>query len=295
MAILISAVLPIALVAMVGVIIGRRFELELKTLSRISIYGLLPALVLTGLVEMTLEVGNAIALVTAFYLNTLVLYLLALVLGKLLNLREDTRKSLLASTIFANVGNMGLPFVFFALGDEGLERAIVYLVASSLMIATFFPIVIKGEGLKAGLKVTLSLPVFWAAVAGMAIQIFGGELPASIGRGATLMADGAIPIALLTLGVQLSRTQFIFGRYEAFAAGLRLIVSPMLAHTIGRLVGVEGLELQVLTLQAAMPVAVNSLIWVTEFGGDTVRLARTIVLSTLLSLATLPIVLALTS
>ena len=242
MAILISAVLPIALVALVGIIIGRSFEMDLKTLSRVSIYGVLPALVLMGLVEMTLDVSKAIALVTAFYLNTLVLYLLALTLGKWLKLKADMRKSLIASALFANVGNMGLPFVFFALGDEGLERAIVYLVASSLMIATFFPLVIKGEGLKAGLKVTLGLPVFWAAVAGVSIQMIGGELPAPVSRGATLMADGAIPIALLTLGIQLSRTQFIFGRYEAFASVLRLLVSPTLAHTIGRLVGVEGLE-----------------------------------------------------
>ena len=295
MAILISAVLPIALVALVGVVIGRRFELDLKTLSRLSIYGLLPALVLTGLVQMTLEVGSAIALITAFYLNTLVLYLLVLALGKLLKLKTDTQKSLIASTLFANVGNMGLPFVFFALGDAGLERAIVYLVASSLMIATIFPIVLKGEGFKAGLTVTLGLPVFWAAIAGVSIQMFSGDLPEPVSRGATLLADGAIPIALLTLGIQLSRTQFIFGGYEAFATGMRLLVSPTLAHTIGRLLGVEGLELQVLTLQSAMPVAVNTLIWVTEFGGDRVRVARTIVLSTLLSLGTLPVVLWLTS
>lgn len=295
MAILISAVLPIALVAMVGVMIGRSFELELKTLSRISIYALLPALVLTGLVEMTLDVGRAIALITAFYVNTLLLYLLVLGLGKVLHLNADTRKSLIASTLFANVGNMGLPFVFFALGDAGLERAIVYLVASSLMIATIFPIVLKGEGLKAGLMVTLGLPVFWAALSGVGLQLLGGELPEPVNRGATLLADGAIPIALLTLGIQLSRTQFIFGPYEAFATAMRLIVSPTLAHTIGRFFGLDGLELQVLTLQSAMPVAVNSLIWVTEFGGDTVRVARTIVLSTLLSLATLPVVLWFTS
>nr|MBX2863851.1 AEC family transporter [Leptolyngbyaceae cyanobacterium MAG.088] len=52
---------------------------------------------------------------------------------------------------------------------------------------------------------------------------------------------------------------------------------------------------QVVILQSAMPVAVNSLIWVTELGGDTVRVARTIVMSTLLSLGTLPIVLWLSS
>ncbi|MEC4806693.1 MAG: hypothetical protein SAJ72_20750 [Jaaginema sp. PMC 1080.18] len=53
------------------------------------------------------------------------------------------------------------------------------------------------------------------------------------------------------------------------------------------------LELQVFVLQAAMPTAVNSLVFVTEFGGDAPRVAKTIVASTLLSLVTLPVVLTL--
>ena len=199
MAILISAVLPIALVALVGGILGRSFELDVKTLSRVSIYGLLPALVLTGLVEMTLDWGSAIALITAFYLNTLVLYLLVLGLGKGLKLNADTQKSLIASTLFANVGNMGLPFVFFALGDAGLERAIVYLVASSLMIATIFPIVLKGEGLKAGVTVTLGLPVFWAALAGVSIQDSGRPTAGAGESGGNAVggwSDPGCPVAL---------------------------------------------------------------------------------------------------
>ncbi|MEO0407273.1 MAG: AEC family transporter, partial [Cyanobacteria bacterium P01_A01_bin.135] len=54
-------------------------------------------------------------------------------------------------------------------------------------------------------------------------------------------------------------------------------------------------DLQVLVIQAAMPVAVNSLIWVTELGGDRLRVAKTVVLSTLLSFLTLPLVLWLIS
>ena len=49
MTILVSAVLPIALVALVGVSIGRSFELDLQTLARLNIYALLPALVLASL------------------------------------------------------------------------------------------------------------------------------------------------------------------------------------------------------------------------------------------------------
>ncbi|MEO1133706.1 MAG: AEC family transporter, partial [Cyanobacteria bacterium J06639_1] len=100
-----------------------------------------------------------------------------------------------------------------------------------------------------------------------------------------------VSLALLILGIQLSRTRFAFGRFELVAASLRLLVSPILAYGAGRGVGLTGLDLQVLVLQAAMPVAVNSLIWVTELGGDSVRVARAIVLSTLLSFFTLPCVL----
>lgn len=288
MTILVSAVLPIALVALVGVSIGRSFELDLQTLARLNIYALLPALVLASLAESTLALGSAIALIAAFLLTTGGLYLLAVALGHRLKFSPDAQKSLIATTLFANVGNMGLPFVLFSLGEAGLERAVVYLVGSSLMTASVFPIVLKGAGVRAGIRFTLRLPVFWAALAGVLLQAFDATLPQAMDRGVTLLSGGAIPIALLTLGIQLSRTQFAFGRYELFGAGLRLIVSPLLAYGVGRLVGLGGLDLQVLVLQAAMPVAVNSLIWVTELGGDPIRVAKTIVLSTLLSFLTLP-------
>ena len=295
MGILISAVLPIVLVALVGVWVGRMFTLERQTLARLSIYALVPALVLHSLAKTTLELGNAIAILTAFLIHTSLLYLLSVILGQLLKFSSDEKNSLIATTIFANVGNMGLPFVLFSLGEAGLERAIVYLVGSSLMTASVFPIVLKGEGVLQGLRYTVCLPVLWAAIAGILLQGSGTVMPLPIERGVTLMSEGAIPVALLMLGIQLSETPFIFGRYELLGAGLRLIISPMIAFNIANLMGLTGIDRQVVVLQSAMPVAVNSLIWVTELGGDTVRVARTIVISTLLSLATLPIVLWLSS
>ncbi|MEO0538324.1 MAG: AEC family transporter [Cyanobacteria bacterium P01_A01_bin.123] len=291
MAILISAVLPIALVALAGVCVGRSFDLDLQTLARVNIYAMLPALVLISLAKTTLPLGSAIAIVGTFLLNTISLYFLARALGRSFKFSPDEQKSLIATTLFANVGNMGLPFVMFSLGEAGLERAVVYLVGSSLMISSVFPIVLKGAGIRAGANFTLRLPVFWAALAGLALQALDQILPQTIDRGLTLLGDGAIPMALLTLGIQLSRTQFAFGRFELLGAALRLVVSPLLAYGIGRVLNLSGLDLQVVVLQAAMPVAVNSLIWVTELGGDTVRVARTIVFSTLLSFLTLPMVL----
>lgn len=296
MRVLISAILPIALVALAGVWVGRTFELDLKTLARLNIYVLLPALVLTGVYGSTLPFSSTAGIVIGFLLNCAVLYGLANALGKAFRLPTDSRKSLVATTLLANSGNIGLPFMLFALGQGGLDRGIVYLIASAIFIASIGPIVLKGQGLSAGVKVTLSLPVFWATLAGIALQLIAWQgsdwqVPTEIDRALELLSGAAIPIALLTLGIQLSRTRLNFGRYELFAAALRLFVSPLTAYIIGRILGLQGLDLSVLVMQSAMPVAVNTLIWVTELGGDTVRVAKTIVLSTLMSLFSLPLVL----
>ena len=295
MEILIAAMLPIALVALVGFGVGRSFDLDMQTLARVNIYALLPALVLNSLAQTTLALGSALAIVATFLLNTALLYLLAVGLGRRLALSLDEQQSLIATTLFANVGNMGLPFILFALGEAGLERAVVYLVGSSVMIASVFPIVLKGAGVRAGISFTLRLPVFWAAMVGIGLQAASGVVPVPLERGIAILGQGAIPLALLTLGVQLARTQLVFGPYELLGSGVRLVVSPLLAYGLGTGLGLQGLDRQVVVLQAAMPVAVNSLIWVTELGGDRVRVARTIVLSTFLSVFTLPVVLWLTS
>ena len=291
MGVVISAVLPIALVALCGVWVGRIFTLDIRTLTRVNIYTLLPALILTGVYGSELPLNSTLLIVGGFLLNCAALYLLASACARWLKLPAATGRSLVATTLLANSGNIGLPFILFALGEDGLARAIVYLISSAIFIATVGPVFLKGEGLREGLKVTWRLPVFWATLGGIALQCFAWQVPEAIDRALGLLSDAAIPTALLILGIQLSRTPLSFGAYELFAAGLRLIVSPLCAYAIGRLLGLEGLDLSVLVMQSAMPVAVNTLIWVNEFGGDSARVAKTIVLSTLLSFISLPMVL----
>ncbi|NEO84517.1 MAG: AEC family transporter [Spirulina sp. SIO3F2] len=291
MSVLFSAVFPIALIALIGFSLGRALHFDTATLARINIYGLVPALILQSWLKLTLAWSDAIAFLSAFALNMVLLYGVVLGISHLLQLPPERRKSLITITLFANAGNIGLPFNLFALGDPGLERAGLYLVGSSIMTSTIFPVLLKGAGLKAGVNTSVRLPVFWAALVGISFQVSNYPLPDGIGRAVTLLAGGAIPVALLMLGIQLSRTEWGFGRDELLGVFLRLVVSPLSANFIGRGLGLTGLDLQVLTLQSAMPVAVNALIWVTELGGDRTQVSRTVVLSTLLSFVSLPLVL----
>lgn len=291
MAVLLPAIVPVALIIFVGFIAGRTLGLDRRTLSRLSLYVLLPALVASSLYGITLAADRALLIVVGFFVVSTLLYGLVYGCCRLAKVPSLRQKTLLATTLFSNTGNLGLPFITFALGQTGLERAIVYLVSSSILLTTVGPTLLKGQGFGTGLRTTLKLPVFWAMLAGLVLQTLAVTLPLRLGDGLALLGGAAIPVALLTLGMQLAQTQFYLDRPVLVAAGLRLVLAPAIALIIGTAIGLQGQDLQVLVLQGAMPTAVNTFIWVTEFGGDADLVARAIVLSTLLSFVTLPSIL----
>lgn len=288
MAVLLPAIVPIALIVLIGFIAGRSLALDQVTLARLSLYILLPALIASSLYGITLSASRAAAIVSAFFLTSALLY--GLVYGgcRTVKVHPQLRKTLLATTLFANTGNLGLPFITFALGDGGLERAVVYLVSSSILLTTIGPTMLKGTGLATGFRTTIRLPVFWAMLVGLLLQALAVELPLRLDDGLALLGGAAIPVALLTLGMQLAKTHFYLDRLVIVTISLRLLLAPALSLTVAVLFGLQGQDLQVLVLQGAMPTAVNTFIWVTEFGGDADLVARAIVLSTLLSSITLP-------
>ncbi|MGF1460716.1 MAG: AEC family transporter [Leptolyngbyaceae cyanobacterium] len=291
MAVLLPAIAPVALIVLIGFIAGQTLALDRRTLSRLSLYVLLPALITTSLYTMTLAVNRALLIVFGYFVASVLLYLLVYSLCRGANLDSLRQKTLIATALFANTGNLGLPFITFALGESGLERAIVYLVSSSILLTTVGPTLLKGQGLTTGLKTTLRLPVFWAMVFGLLLQALAIALPLRLGDGLALLGGAAIPVALVTLGMQLAQTNFYLDRTVLVAAGLRLVMAPAIALAVATVIGLSGQDRQVLVLQGAMPTAVNTFIWVTEFGGDADLVARAIVLSTLLSFITLPSIL----
>lgn len=288
---LLPAVIPIGFIILIGVIVSRILPLELQTLNQLTVYILAPALVADGLYQTTLSVQSATGLLVGFTLISVLLYGLVLAVSKLLKLSSETYKSLMATTLLPNNGNMGLPVIAFALGQEGLERAIIYMIGSSILLFGIAPALLKGEGLNYGIRLTLKLPLIWAMIGGLSLRVFSIKLPFGLDIAIEQLGDSAIPLALIILGMQLSNTQFKFKKYEILATGFRLLIAPLVAYCVGYSLGLKELDLQVLILQTAMPAAVNSVVLVSEFGGDAQKVARTIVVTTIVSFLTLPLAL----
>jgi len=290
---LLNTVLPVALVVFSGYLLGKRIPMDLTTLSRLTLYLLVPALIFDAMYRAEYSREGLVGLALGFALTYLLLFLAITGIAKLLGLSPEAAKSLLVCSLFPNSGNMGLSLVYFALGEEGLRRAVVYFILSSVVMFGLGPAFIRGGGLKEGLLFTLRLPLFYALLLGLLLKALGVSLPFRLDEGLHLMGQAAIPVLLLTLGMQMSQTRFQVGAFEGVASSLRLLVAPLLAYGVGFILGLPRLEHQVLVLQSATPVAVNAFLLTREFGGEALRVARSVVVSTFLAFLTIPLFLLL--
>lgn len=285
-----NVVLPVALIVLIGYVVGRRFTFDLGTLSRLSLYVLAPALSFNSMYKAQLGAGDAVKIFLAFGLSTFLLIITARGVSRATRQDEAAERSLVATTIFPNVGNFGLSLTLFALGDAGLERGLVTFACGALLTFGLGPALVSGEGFRRGVKTTVKLPMIWALIAGVALRALGITLPIGVASSVNLLAGATIPMLLILLGLQISQSRISVEKSDWIAVVLRLGVGPIAAYTAGRIVGLDSLALKVLVLQTCTPTAVNALLVAAEFGGDARKAARIVVLTSIVSLASIPIV-----
>ena len=287
-----STLLPVFLVAATGALLAARIPLDGRTLGRIVFYLATPSLVFRSLYQMDVDLGSLqrIALIAA------AVGIVTGLLGWLAAIDQprERRSAFVLTSAVPNNGNMGLPICLFAFGTPGLTLATVYYVTSSFLTNTV-GVVVASAGrapLAVALQQSLRAPMLYAAFLGLLFNRTGFTLPVGIFRAIDLLASAAIPGMLILLGIQLRHAplrdrQWVIMR----ATSIRLLAAPILAWLICSVVGVGGLERNVITLQAAMPTAVMTSVLATEFDAAPRLVATIILLTTLLSMLTLSLVL----
>lgn len=286
LAALLNVMVPVALVAGVGYLLGRRLKLDQDTVARLSLYALTPALAFDTILNAHIAAGEAATLSAAFLLTWAVTVTLSGLVGRRWELQ--TRRSVMASSTIWNSGNLGLPIALFAFGQSGLERALVVFLVGVIGTYILGPAIYNsGAGWRGSVRAIFGLPVLWAALAALVWRLSGVGVPLGLSRGVHLLAQATLPLVLLSLGIQLGAA----GRLNItppmlFASGVRLILGPLIALALSLLLGLRGQPLAVLVLSASMPTAVNALLLAREYGGDAQTVAGVVLLTTLGALVT---------
>ncbi|MEG3027246.1 MAG: AEC family transporter, partial [Aeromonas sp.] len=157
---LLDIVIPVFAVVAFGALYGRlRGGAELGYVNRANIELFTPALVFSALIKFPLALGDHLPLIAA---GALVILLPGLLLS-LFRLKEMERAALILPAMFRNTGNLGIPLMVLAFGEQQLGAIVILFVLSNLL---HFSVGIFLLSANASRWLWLRSPMLWAALAG---------------------------------------------------------------------------------------------------------------------------------
>ena len=270
-----GAVLPIVAISVVGFALGRVRSADPEPLNTVVVYVLAPALVLHSLATASFSSGTIVKLALAVAAYVVGMVVVAEAVGRLLGESEPRLSALVLAATFPNCGNYGIPLSDFAFPDGGRAVAVFFLAVQSVLVYTVGVYIASragGGGGFAGVKRVVRVPLVWAVPVAFGARWLGVVPPVDSTAMTTLrlVGDASIPLMLLILGVQLSRTDYGAALSQATVpTALKMGVAPGLAVGIALAVGfADPTVARVFVLESAMPAAVTPVILVGEFAGD---------------------------
>lgn len=291
-----NVVTPVFALILVAYFLGNRLGIQSRSLSRTSYYLLVPAFVFNVLSKVKIDAATAFRMMVGIGLIYMITGVLGWILARGMGRSKEIATAFLMTCIFGNVGNYGLALTKFCLGPDAMESATIYMLTANTF--SFFCCVMAAGWLKGGstgaLKDLIKTPGITILPLALVFPVLGIAPPIMVQRIAGLLGDAMIPVLLLALGLQFKEAgKLNFGMDVFLASLIRLIAGPATAFILIPLVGLSGIEASAGILQAAMPSAVLTSIIAMENDVAPAFVTSVICVSTLLSLATLTVVMSL--
>ncbi|WP_171132246.1 AEC family transporter [Ruegeria sp. HKCCA6707] len=280
-------VAPVFLLSAIGFIwVKLGFEYRLQFVTRLGVTLAVPSLIFVALMQTDIPAGQ----LTLFTLAAIAGHVaLALAFGVFVRITGLDQRSYLAPLIFGNTGNLGLPLCIFAFGQAGLGYAVIFLAVTALFSFTYGIYLVAGRG---AFGKALQEPMVWATLLGALFLWQGWETPVFLTNTLDLLGQMAVPLMLITVGVAIARLTTQKLRQAVWLSLLKLLVCFVLGWVLAEAFQLDRIAFGVMVLQMCTPVAVTSYLLAERFNADSDAVAGMVMVSTLLSVAALPIILA---
>ena len=261
-----------------------------RTLGNILIYVSLPAVIINGfLVERTPEHVSGILLSMA---GALALILVSVLISHFI-FKNNPIGAFAAA--FSNPGFFGIPLVIASLGREYVFYAACFIAFLNIGQWTYGVSRLTGQPLRQGfaLKKLVRAPFVIAITVGLVLFATQLPLPGILKDGLSAAAGLNTPLAMFTVGIYLAQTdlkKMLKDRSLYAVSAVRLLLIPLAALGILSLfpANLNGMK-TVLLIAAACPVGSNVAVYAQLHGKDYPYAVETVVISTALSLATIPL------
>ncbi|WP_298609765.1 AEC family transporter [uncultured Thiothrix sp.] len=279
---IIGIIFPVFACAGLGAYYGWRFRPDMSVVNKLNMEIFAPFLVFWALMDKPFDFsgywGLAVGGLAVVLGSGLLLLPIALVFK--INL-----KTFLPPMMFNNSGNMGIPLILFAFGEDMLQAAVVLFIIEMLLHFTLGLYLLDH---KTNPLQLLKMPMIIAALAGLIMSSLHISLPMPLANTLKLLGQVSIPLLLFSLGVRLLDVSLkdwklgVFGAIAGPAAGLisAFVLLPFLQ--------LDALETGVLLVFAALPPAVLNVLVAEQYQQEPERVASLVMLGNLGSLVIIP-------
>lgn len=203
------------------------------------------------------------------------------------------RKAVLEfSTLFSNAGNAGMPIVASVFGTEGVFFASFYLLPVRILIWTVgLSLFVDERDFRKRMMILLKTPSLVVVFIGIALMFAPFKLPTVLSTAVRNIGDMTGPVSMMIIGAALGESNIKEALdVDAFKLTfVRLVVQPLIFLFLFRTLGVKTILWQVVVTLTAMPAAANTEIIAEMYGKDYTFAARCVVVSTVVSLFSVPV------
>jgi len=301
--ILTNNLVPIFIIIIIGIIIDRKFHLNVPTLTKINLYVFVPVFIFVNIytTDFPTDMFKAFAIVVLIMIFNKLTGALA---GRIFGFDKGFTNAFTNSIMFYNSGNFGLPLITLVFSSKNfvingetpylnyaLAIQVIVLMVQNISTNTIgiFNASRASAGFKGAVGKAFKMPALYFATAAFLMKLLPFDLTQlPVWPALTYIKNGLVPIALLSLGAQLSQTKLSFKNALVYlSAFVRLIAGPFIAFVLVTLFGIDGVMAQVLIISSAVPTAVNTSLISVEFNNHPDFSSQAVMVSTILSAITL--------
>lgn len=264
-----------------------------QVLSDLLLYLIVPAMIIDSY-SSGYDSEIAANLGRAFIYGTVCLSI-GIVVSLLLTIKIKSKdKSLIRFTCgFSNCAYMGFPLIEAMFGSEGLIYASAFVTMFNVFLWTVGFVLMSGQvDVKKIVKTLLTTPAVIALFIGLIIFFARISLPDIIGKPLSYFGSMTTPLAMIITGIIIAGCKFkdlVSNKWIIFIIIVRMFVIPVICFGLFAMLGLKGMVVNVVLILEACPTAAISSVFAVSYKQDENLAAGAVVITTLLSIITLPL------
>lgn len=284
---IVSVLFPVFAITAIGYLVALRQKPDMSHVNRLVADVFVPALVFGAMASHDFHIAVYRGIALAMLLVVIACGLFGALLCRIYRLDYRT---LIPPMMFSNSVNLGVPVAVLAFGDRALQPAIVLFLVSSLVQYSFGLWLLDH---KARLVTMWQQPSLLAMILGTGVSLGGLRIWDPAVTAVRMLGDISIPLMLFALGVRLTDISFREWHLGLVTGLVRPAFGMLVSFGVAELLGIHGFAESLLVIYGALPPAVINYIFAERYDAEPERVASIVLLGNLLSVAVLPVALAL--